>query len=283
MQIGAHVSSSGRIEKCFDRAGAIGAETIQIFASAPQSWRTTEHSDDAVAAFRSRAIECGIDSVFLHGAYLINLATGDPAHLSRSVGSLTSALETAARLAARGVIFHVGSHKGTGFEGVLPQIETAVTTVLEKTPKDTWLVLENSAGMGGSIGATFAELGAIIRGVHSERVRICLDTCHLLAAGHEIRTPGGLDATMAAFDREIGLDRLVAIHANDSKVDLGGGRDRHENIGEGFIGLEGFATMIGHPAFASLPFILEVPGFEGNGPDQRNIDLLREIRSRFLG
>ena len=280
MQIGAHVSSSGSIEKSINRAQELGAETIQIFASAPQMWRTPNHSDTACDAFRQRAGECTIDNAFLHAIYLINLAAKDPAHLERSIGSLTLALKTAARIGARGAVVHTGSHMGAGFESVLPQITSAIHDVLNDTPSDTWVILENSAGMGGSIGSSFAELGRIIREAGSDRVRVCLDTCHTLAAGYEIRTPEGLEATLAEFDREIGLDRLVVIHANDSKVDLGGGKDRHENIGEGFIGVEGFANLIAHPAFAELPLILEVPGFDGGGPDQRNMEILREIRDR---
>lgn len=283
MQIGAHVSSSNSIEKSIERARELGAETLQLFASAPQSWRTAVHGDTACAAFRQSATDCGIDNAFLHAIYLINLAASDPAHLHRSIGSLTLALQTAGRIGARGAVVHTGSHKGAGFESVLPQIAGAIHDVLNDTPSDTWVILENSAGMGGSIGSSFAELGSIIREVGSGRVRVCLDTCHALAAGYEIRTPEGLEATLSEFEREIGLDRLAVIHANDSKVDLGGGKDRHENIGEGFIGVEGFTTMMSHPVFAELPLILEVPGFEGGGPDQRNIQILREIRERHLG
>jgi deoxyribonuclease-4 len=280
MLIGAHVSCSGGLSTSIDRACEIGAEAIQIFASAPQSWRPDSHADEEVACFRERAAACGITETFIHAIYLINLGTEDPAQLSRSIGSLKMVLQTGSRIGARGAIFHVGSHKGAGFATVLPQITAAVEEVLAQTPDDSWLILENSAGMGGSIGSDFAELGAIIRAVGSERLKVCLDTCHTLAAGYEIRTPDGLEATMTAFDREIGLARLVAVHANDSKVDLHGGKDRHENIGEGFIGLDGFFTILTHPAFAGLPLLLEVPGFDKNGPDRRNVDLLRELRRR---
>lgn len=281
MHIGAHVSCSGSLARSIDRAEEIGAEAIQIFPCAPQSWRRQIHDDQAIAAFRRRAAESGIEEIFLHAIYLINLAASDPVHLDRSVTSLRSALDTAARMGARGAIFHTGSHKGAGFEGALPQITGAISRVLEATPEHTWLIVENSAGMGGSIGSTFAELGAIVRGSGSERVKVCLDTCHLLAAGHEIRTADGLERTLTEFDRDVGLERLVAVHANDSKVPLGGGKDRHENVGEGHIGLDGFATLMGHRVFANVPFILEVPGFDGSGPDRRNIELLCEIRGRL--
>ncbi len=278
MLIGAHVSCTGGLSKSIDRACDIGAEAIQIFASAPQSWRPDNHPDEEVARFRERSAACGITETYIHAIYLINLGTEDPVQLGRSIGSLKTVLKTGSRIGARGAIFHVGSHKGAGFDAVLPQIAASVDEILAQTPEDSWLILENSAGMGGSIGSDFTELGAIIHCVDNDRLKVCLDTCHTLAAGYEIRTPEGLDATMAEFEREIGLERLVAVHANDSKVDLRGGRDRHENIGQGYIGADGFRTILGHPVFAGLPLLLEVPGFDKNGPDRQNVDLLREIR-----
>lgn len=281
MEIGAHVSSGSGLDKCVDRACDIGAEAMQLFASAPQSWRPGAHDEEEIARFRDRAAVCGIENTFLHAIYLVNLASANPELLGRSVGSLKLALQTASRMGARGVIFHVGSHKGAGFSQVLNQILASVTGILEHSPLDAWLILENSAGMGGSIGSVFAELGAIIRGVGDDRLKVCLDTCHTLAAGYEVRTRDGIEATMEEFDREIGLDRLVAVHANDSKVDLCGGKDRHENIGQGFIGEEGFLTMLGHPAFGDQPLLLEVPGLDGSGPDRANVEALRQICQRL--
>ncbi len=277
MKIGAHVSAAGGLEKCIDRAVAIGAETIQIFASGPQSWRPGTHSDAAIAALRQRAAEAGIAPLFLHGVYLINLASADPVLVNRSVGSLKQYMQFAAKAGAEGVIFHIGSHKGTGFEAVLPQIVAAITAVLQATPGDTALILENSAGQGGSIGSRFAELGAIIRAVDSPRVKVCLDTCHCLAAGYDVRTPDGVAATLEEFEREVGLARLVAVHANDSKAGLGSGLDRHENIGQGQIGEDGFRALLAHPAFREVPFLLEVPGLEGEGPDKPNVDILKRL------
>ena len=228
-------------------------------------------------AMKARAAECGIDTVFLHGVYLINLATADPTLLNRSAGSLKQYLQFCDRTGAKGTIFHTGSHKGAGFDAVLPQIVGTIERVLEATPERTWLILENSAGQGGTVGGRFEELAAIIKGVDSERVKVCLDTCHLYAAGYDVATPAGCDATMQEFDRLVGMDRLVAVHANDSKAGLGSGLDRHENIGQGQIGRAGFCAIAGHAAFRDVPFILEVPGFEGNGPDRRNVETLREI------
>ena len=277
MKIGAHVSSSAPLFQCVDRACDIGAEALQIFASAPQSWRPGSHDESTLAKMKARAEECGIDTVFLHGVYLINLATADETLLNRSVGSLKQYLKFCGDTGARGTIFHTGSHKGAGFEGVLPQIAAAIERVLAATPEPTWLILENSAGQGGTVGGRFEELGAIVKTVGSERVKVCLDTCHLYAAGYDIATPAGIAETMERFDAAVGLDRLVAVHANDSKAGLGSGLDRHENIGEGEIGREGFCAITSHPAFREVPFILEVPGFDGKGPDQRNVETLKAI------
>jgi deoxyribonuclease IV len=277
MKIGAHVSAAAPLAKCVDRACDIGAEAVQIFASGPQSWRPGAHTEEAMAAMKARAAECRIEPVFLHGVYLINLATADPTLLNRSVGSLKQYLAFCGTTGALGTIFHVGSHKGAGFDGVLSQIAAAIERVLDATPPQTWLILENSAGQGGTVGSRFAELAAIIDAVGSERVKVCLDTCHLYAAGYDIATPDGCEATLDEFDRTVGLDRLVAVHANDSKAGLGSGLDRHENIGEGQIGLAGFRTITAHPAFRRVPFILEVPGYDGKGPDRRNVETLRTI------
>src|SRR4030042_1491349 len=154
---------------------------------------------------------------------------------------------------------------------------------MASTPPEAWLILENSAGMGGSIGAGFGELGAVMRELADARIKVCLDTQHAFAMGYDVASAGGLQAALAEFEREIGLEKLVAVHANDSKVPLGGGRDRHENIGEGAIGREGFRVIMAHPAFRELPFILEIPGLHNLGPDKENLDILKGIREEALG
>ena len=216
--------------------------------------------------------------VFIHGVYLINLATSDPLGLERSVDSLTWSLDVCRRIGALGTIFHLGSHRGAGFEAVLPQVVAAVRQVLERCPGDTWFILENSAGMGASVGSRFSELGVIMREAASPRVKTCFDTQHAFAAGYDVAIAQGLEATLAEFDEQVGLANLVAVHANDSKIPLGGGVDRHENVGEGLIGREGFRVILGHPAFRDIPFLLEVPGFDKKGPDKENLDILRQIR-----
>ena len=240
---------------------------------------------EAISAFRERSAETGIGPAFLHGSYLVNLG-GDAELLEKSIGSLTDHMGAAAELGAQGVIFHSGSNKGKGFDAVLDQAVAAITQVLANTSEETWLIIENSAGAGNHIGATFEEIGRMIDAIDpkdSGRVRVCIDTQHTLAAGYDITTSAGLDAAMSEFDAAIGLDRLAAVHANDSKTELGSGKDRHENIGHGAIGEDGFANIMAHPAFADVPFLLEVPGMEGNGPDVPNIDALKAIRERVSG
>jgi deoxyribonuclease-4 len=187
-----------------------------------------------------------------------------------------------ALIGAKGVIFHIGSHRGAGFQQTLTQIVNSIRRVLDETPEETWLILENSAGMGDSVGSRFEELAAIMNGVASPQVRVCLDTQHAFASGYQVATAEGLTQTIDEFEREVGLAHLVAVHTNDSKCPLGGGVDRHENIGEGHIGREGFQVIMAHPALQDQPFLLEVPGFpkEGKkpeGPDKENVDILKAI------
>ncbi len=278
MKIGAHVSSSGGLTNAFERAEAIGAETIQIFGAPPQMWRRRKIRPEECEAFRAGMAETDIQPVFLHGVYLINLATSNPELLEKSTTALSGDLQLASAIGAKGVIFHVGSHKGAGFDQALPQIADALRKVLDDTPDDAWIILENSAGMGGSVGSKLPELGAIISAVGNPRLKVCLDTEHAYAAGYNLAEPDGLDEAMAEFDREVGLDLLVAVHANDSKIELGGGVDRHDNIGEGHIGKKGFEVIMAHAAFRDVPFLLEVPGFgDADGPDKPNVDILKKI------
>jgi apurinic endonuclease APN1 len=192
-------------------------------------------------------------------------------------------MNTCSQLGIQGVIFHLGSHKGMGLDAVFDQICRACSDVLENSPGDTQLILENSAGSGGTIGSRFADLGRIIKMVGSDRLKVCLDTQHSYAAGYDLASAEGLELAMTEFEQEVGFQQLVAVHANDSKVELGSGRDRHENIGDGHIGKDGFRRIMGHRAFKDVPFLLEVPGFDGKGPDQQNIDTLKALRSESAG
>ncbi len=278
MKIGAHVSTAGGLDKAVDRAQEIGAEAMQIFGSPPQSWQVKTHPAETVQAFLAKAEAAGIGPTFLHGVYLVNLATENADNLRKGIESLVFHLDLAAQIRSPGVIFHVGSHKGAGLDQVLPRVRDAFREALERTPPEAWLIIENNAGQGQQVGRRFEEVARVMDAVGRERVRVCLDTAHCFASGYDVSTREGLDATFEEFEREIGLRYLVAVHANDSKPAFNSNVDRHANIGEGHIGLEGFRAMMQHPAFADVPFLLEVPGFENKGPDRRNVEILRSLR-----
>ena len=283
MRIGAHVSSAGGLDKAVDRAVDIGCEAIQIFGSSSRSWAFKPLPEEIAGRFRIKAKEAGIGPVFFHAIYLINLATASPENQRKGIDSLVNYMGLAHQIGASGVIFHPGSHSGEGYEAVLDRTVAGIETALEESPEGPWLTIENTAGMGKHIGASFRELGTIISAVKPalrSRLRICLDTQHSFAAGYDVATPNGLEAMLAEFDETIGLDRLAAVHANDSKYPLGGGVDRHENIGEGHIGIFGFETIMANRAFAEVPFFLETPGFDRTGPDKRSVDILKGIRER---
>lgn len=280
MKVGAHVSASGGPARAIDRAQDIGAEAIQIFASSPRAWTFKPISEDRLLEFRQMSERTGISPSFLHGTYLVNLG-GTPELLEKSIISLTQQMNAASQLGAKGVIFHSGSHKGVGFDAVFDQVTDALCRVLDECRSDVWLTIENSAGMGAHIGASFGEIGRIIQAVDSPQVKVCLDTEHTFAAGYDLGHPDRIEEVLEEFDKEIGLSRLVVVHANDAKVELGSGIDRHENIGEGHMGLDGFEVIMGHPVFRDIPFILEVPGFEKKGPDKENVDRLKQIRQKL--
>ena len=280
MKIGAHVSTSGGISKAPARGREIGCEAIQIFGSSPQGWAFKAVPDQEVESFRQGAAGSGIEAVFLHAIYLVNLGTSNPANLTKGIDSLINYMTLASRIGATAVIFHPGSHGGAGYESVLPQTVDAIKSVLEASPEGPYLAVENMAGMGQHIGARFEELGGILEAVNSPRLKVCLDTQHSFAAGYDLTTGEGIEHMLAQLDDGPGSANVVAIHANDSKRPCGSGVDRHDNIGDGFIGEDGFAVFMGHPAFRDVPFLLEVPGFEGKGPDQQNVDILKRIRQQ---
>jgi deoxyribonuclease-4 len=275
IKIGAHVSAAQSLSLSFDRAQAIGAECTQIFISPPQQWAKTNHSDEEIKEYRKKCETSNIQPNFIHSTYLINLASDNPENLAKSVDWLIYAQKTAEKLGINGTIFHIGSAKKLGKELAIKQVIQSIKEILKNSGQVN-LILENSARAGELIGDQFSELGEIVKAIGDPRVKICLDTQHAFASGYDLRTMEGLNQTLAEFDREVGLEKLVAIHANDSKTELGSNRDRHENIGQGLIGLDGFKNMINHPALKNLPFILEVPG-DGVGPDKNNIQLLKSL------
>ena len=278
MKIGAHVSTAGGLSKAVGRGVAIGCEAIQIFGSSPQGWAFKPVPGEEVETFRQGIAEADIGPVFLHAIYLINLGTPKEDILEKGVQSLINYMDLASVIGAAGVIVHPGSHGGAGYEAVFPQVVSSIQRVLDRSPEGPCLVLENMAGMGQHIGAKFEDLGRILTAVESPRLKVCLDTQHSFAAGYDMTTKQGIDTMIAEFDRDVGVANLLAVHANDSKRPCGSGVDRHDNIGDGFIGEDGFAAVMGNSAFQDVPFLLEVPGFEGKGPDSQNIDILKKIR-----
>jgi len=263
-----------------DRAVAIGAEAVQVLVSPPQSWGFKPLDEKIAADFKAKAREYNIGPTVFHAIYLVSLGSDDDALINRGKSSLKKYMNAAADLDALGVIFHLGSHKGKGFDAVREKVAAGIQDVLSESPDNVYLLLENSAGMGNHIGSKFSELGTMLREIDDPRVQICLDTQHSFAAGYDLRTPDAVAATMAEFDREIGLKYLKAVHCNDSKPEFAGAVDRHENIGEGTMGIGAFEAIMANPAFQNVPFYLEVPGFEAKGPDIQNVDLLKNIRSR---
>jgi deoxyribonuclease-4 len=284
MQIGAHVSSSGGIDKAIDRALAIGADSVQVFTQSPRTWRPTNHDPASFERFRARRAEAGIAAadVVCHAVYLCNFASPDPVTYERSVAALCNTTEVACALAAGGVVFHVGSHLGAGLEAGLERVVPALEQALELCTGDTWLLMENSAGAGGTIGRSIEELAALFDacGQH-ERLGVCLDTCHLYVSGVDIADRAVLDDLVATLDSLIGLDRLRALHVNDAAAALGSNRDRHANIGEGLLG-ERLGAFLSHPRLQGLPAFLEVPGSDKHGPDANELKKVRDLHARWV-
>jgi deoxyribonuclease-4 len=280
MFVGAHVSSAGGVEKAVDRALEIGAECIQIFASPPRTWAAKPIPDASAAAFRAAVKKAGLGPTALHAVYLVGIGSPGEGILEKSILSLTGHLRASEQLGALGLIFHPASHLGQGLDKMFDQFVNAARQVLKAAPGESLLMLETSAGQGDHIGSKFSELGRLIKAIRDPRVAVCFDTQHVWAAGYNIVEKRGMDDTMAEFDREIGLKLLRAVHANDSMKEMGSAVDRHDNIGEGLIGKAGFLTVLKHPAFKGLPFYLEVPGAEGQGPDKKNVDALKALRKK---
>ena len=281
MYIGAHVNSSGGVWKAIGNGVDIGCEAIQFFAGSPRTWKPQLYKEADWQKFRAARADSPIRFVVIHTIYLINLASAKEDFYEKSVTSLLGAVDAAEQLGADAIVTHIGSHQGAGFEEGLTRVQAALRRALaESEDSGVRILLENTAGAGGTMGIDFEELGAIIDAADRHpRLGLCMDTAHIFEAGFDLRTPEGLGDAVARLHAACGLDRLEMLHLNDSKTPIGSNRDRHENIGEGEIGLDGFRGIVNHPAFAEVPGILEVPGFDGNGPDLRNVDLLKEMRA----
>jgi deoxyribonuclease IV len=272
LNVGAHVSLGPKPEKAVESAAAMGFRSMQIFVSSPGAWRLPSFDEDRIARCNESRREWGIDPLFIHSVYLINLASADPALVKRSRDSLIFALQAGATLGASGIITHVGSHQGRGYEAMADQIALLIREVLDQTPSHVDLILENSAGMQNMVGSDLAELGDIVsRAGSPPRLKVVIDTAHLCGTGWDFEVDGEAERLVFKLDRVVGLDRLAAVHANDSRVPCGSRKDRHANIGEGHIGLVGFGRLLSQPALGCVPWILETPNLEARVQDMRRL------------
>jgi deoxyribonuclease-4 len=282
MLIGAHVSTAGGLPKAVARGTELGCEAIQIFHQSPRAWRPTRYSGEDFAEFRAAMADSSLRAVVIHAVYLINCASKEREIRAKSIASLTHALWVGDGIGAAGVVLHAGARKGEPHRASMKRAAKAIATALGETDQ-TPVLLENTAGTQGPLGRNIEELAELIElGDAHPRVGVCLDSCHLLASGYEIRDADSLGELVDEFDSRIGLDRLRCLHVNDSQIPLGGNRDRHANVGEGELGEVGIATFLSEPRFESLPALLETPGPDGHGPDRAEVQLTKALRRRGI-
>jgi deoxyribonuclease IV len=283
MLIGGHVSTAGGLEKAIERAEERGCETMQVFNQSPRAWRPPKYSEADFAAFRERLAASPVKSVYIHAVYLINVASDDAEVCRKSLASLIHALSVGDAIGADGVIVHPGSGKGQAPEPTFKRLGKAMKAALAQTESSP-LLFENTAGAGFTIGRTFEELARVIDvSGAGDRVGVCLDSCHLLASGYEVRDRDAFKAIVDEYDRIVGLDRLRALHLNDSKTALGSNVDRHADLGQGELGEAGVRVFLGEPRFNGMPVLLEVPGPDGHGPDRKQIEMAKRLRDEARG
>jgi deoxyribonuclease-4 len=277
--LGAHQSIAGGVEKAVARGQEVGCDTIQIFVKSPNRWTSRPLAAESIVAFKEAVPETGIWPVFAHSLYLVNLATPDDALWHKSLDALTDDLQRCEQLGLPGLVLHPGSHKGSGEEAGIARIVAALDDVHARLPGyEVQVWLETTAGQGDHLGHTFDQLRAMIEGVkESERLGVCFDTAHAFAAGYELRTREGYESTWAEFNDTLGLDRLRAIHLNDSKRELGSRVDRHEHIGQGLLGLEPFRHLLNDPRFWDIPMTLETEKGPDLTEDKENLEILRSL------
>jgi deoxyribonuclease-4 len=282
MLIGAHVSPAGGPAKAVERGAERRCDAIQIFNQNPRAWRPTVYSEEQVAEFRTALGGSRVKALLIHAVYLLNAASDDRDIRAKTLTSLTASLRAGDALGAHAVVLHAGSAK-TG--EVAPAIARAGAVIAEALAESETcpLHLENTAGAGGTLGRSFAELAALLdAGGGSERLGVCLDSCHLFASGYDIRTAAGLTAVLDDCVEQVGLERLGSLHLNDSMTPLGSNRDRHAVVGQGELGRDGCSVFLSEPRFAGLPCVLETPGAEGSGPMANEISLTRRLRTHGL-
>lgn len=281
MKLGFHVSIRDGVDKAVDRADEIGCTTFQIFTQSPRMWRHRELRDEEVRGFKERLLETGIDPVFSHTPYLPNLSTPDPVNYGKSVDALEAEIRRCRRLGVRYLVTHLGSHLGSGVERGIERVVDAldhVNAVFDETPV---ILLENTSGKRNDVGSTFKELGVIIARAESERIGVCLDTCHAYTRGYDVATRDGLGEMLNEIDRHVGLERLHLVHLNDSRDPLGSRLDRHEHIGLGEIGEDGFRVIM-HSRLREVPMVMETPADERR-TDRDNMRKALELSGLDVG
>jgi len=275
--IGAHVSISGSIDLAIGRGEEIGATAIQIFTKNANQWRGKPITEQSAAAFRAAWKNSTIGPIVAHDTYLINLAAPDDEKWAKSKAAFADELQRCALLGVPDLVMHPGSHLTTGEDAGIERIALAFREIFQEAPDSVRVLIEITAGQGSNLGYRFEHLAAIMDKVPHGNFGVCFDTCHALAAGYDLTSAAGYAAVMDEFDRIIGCDLIKAFHVNDSKKGLGSRVDRHEQLGDGAVGLEGFRALMQDPRFFSVPKLLETPKGEDNSWDLRNIALLREL------
>ena len=282
MLIGAHVSPAGGLPKAIERGVQRGARAIQIFNQSPRMWKPTTYRAEDVAAFKQAMAESPIDAVLIHAVYLLNCASEDPDIRAKSLTSLTHSLRVGHEIGASGVVLHPGSAKTGDVGSAIARAGETIGEALRES-EGCELHLEDTAGTGGTLGRSFDELAALIDASGAEqRLGVCLDSCHLLASGYDIRTAKGMSSTLREATRKLGRGKIRSLHLNDSQTPLGSNRDRHANLGAGELGEEGCMAFLSAPGLQKLPCVLETPGENREGPGRREIALAMELRERGI-
>jgi deoxyribonuclease IV len=282
MLIGAHVSPAGGLDKAIARGTERDCQAIQIFNQSPRMWRPTAYGEDDFAAFQAAMADSPVKAVLIHAVYLLNCASDDPEIRDKSRTSLIQSLRVGQGIGAAGVVLHPGSAKQGDVTEAIKRAGQVIKEALSET-EGCALHLEDTAGAGGTLGRSFEELRELLDAAGgSRRLGVCLDSCHLLASGYDIRTAAGLTETIDRFDEVVDLKRLGALHLNDSQTPLGSNRDRHANVGTGELGEKGCAAFLSEPRFEKLPLVIETQGPERQGPTREEIDLCFALRKRGL-
>lgn len=277
--LGAHVSIAGGFERAIERGEELACTALQIFVKNPSQWRLRERDEEGFEAFRTARAGSTIGPVVAHATYLLNLCATNETTLERSRRCLGAELRRCDRLGLDGLVVHPGAHLGQGLESGIRGVAASLDLVLEDRPADgTPLLLECTAGQGTVIGHRLEHLEQIISATaRSESLGICLDTCHLFAAGYPLDEPDGVEAVLSEVERRFGRDRIRCIHLNDSHQPRGSRKDRHANIGEGEIGEEAFARLLAHRMIADVPLLIETPVGEDGDGHRRDLELLRRL------